>query len=472
MEGSERLLQLVGMAYAGKEDCGSTMVTPTLAVDAALEAGAREAAVAALHPRQRASAAPLEELQQRQQRLLRAGGEDDAQTLGAGEDLMEMDDAERQSCLCTAGAPPVGSHAAEGCDGECKPHEDDVRSELLREDAQWAQPGEHTCVLAKGCKGVWCPCQAVAADMASTCRPAGTDEALASSVHQVSDEGSPDSALKLVSELEALLAYVRSKPALLDMNASFVRDYLRTLLMTSSARAQASIDAHQSASASQQLGPALSNLPEDTLRHVFGFLDAASLVSAAQVCSSWKELGYDHHYWRALCLKKWRALEYDEELWKLITRHELALNLSSNDRWRKVYPLILNKRSWTIRLQKTGRFVCNIHAHQLCGRPLSNHSMPDTLIVERRFNVLHLEAFVLPESPVLYFEPETPEDHDGFVDFIEYLTKRTRAGLALDEHRRFIFIPPCEYSRTNLDYKGVSMLGIVQHLYPPLTSTP
>ncbi|XP_010555698.1 PREDICTED: F-box protein At5g52880 [Tarenaya hassleriana] len=39
-------------------------------------------------------------------------------------------------------------------------------------------------------------------------------------------------------------------------------------------------------------------LPEDVLRHIFSFLDVASLVSAAQVCRSWNLAAYDNNLWQ------------------------------------------------------------------------------------------------------------------------------------------------------------------------------
>ena len=117
---------------------------------------------------------------------------------------------------------------------------------------------------------------------------------------------------------------------------------------------------------------------------------------------------------------------------------------------------------------KTGRFICNLSAHQISGTPLDEHGLPQTLIVERRFNMAHLRTFILPDSSVLFFEPLEESDRAGFKDFIDYLTKRTRAGLALEEQRRFIFIPPCEYLRSQVQYDGPSLVGVVQNAYPPL----
>jgi len=89
------------------------------------------------------------------------------------------------------------------------------------------------------------------------------------------------------------------------------------------------------------------------------------------------------------------------------------------------------------------------------------------LVVERRFNIQHLESFVVPDASLLYFEPQAEADVDGFTEFIEYLTKRSRAGLALDDNRRFIFVPPCAFAR-NRNYTGESLLGVVQDAYPPM----
>ena len=108
-------------------------------------------------------------------------------------------------------------------------------------------------------------------------------------------------------------------------------------------------------------------------------------------------------------------------------------------------------------------------AHHISGNELGPADLPYTLVVERRFNLTHLSTFVVAGASVLYFEPETESDRPGFNEFIDYLLKRRRAGLALEDERRIIFVPPCEYSK-HINYEGASLLGIVQFHHPPLAN--
>ena len=282
---------------------------------------------------------------------------------------------------------------------------------------------------------------------------------------------SPDSVPALVTQLRQLLDYIDSKPSLHHGSASFVRDYLRTMLMQNSLAAQNAIQsteaAHKAdiAAGRKKREQCFNSIPDEIAKHIFGFLDGRNLARAREVCRKWNEFASEEPLWRELCLKRWRSLETDPEVWKLIDK-----NLSSDtpNRWRTIYPKVSKKPQWTCRLQKTGRFICNLVAHQISGDPLGDAGLPEILIVERRFNILHLQTFVLPRASVLYFEPESESDKVGFDDFIEYLDKRTRAGLALQDQRRFIFIPPCDYTRSQLEYKGRSLLGVVQDVYPRL----
>uniref|UniRef100_A0A7S0ZH25 F-box domain-containing protein n=1 Tax=Timspurckia oligopyrenoides TaxID=708627 RepID=A0A7S0ZH25_9RHOD len=294
-----------------------------------------------------------------------------------------------------------------------------------------------------------------------------------------------DSVDKLVCELELMIQYAQSKPALRQGSASFLRDHLRTLLIVSSNNAQRLIDQTDSKFGAVQLLSSHSHnaydsnaLPHEVLDLIFSKLDGNSLATCRQVSKSWKEFASCHKLWKSLCLKHWRALQYDSNLWPIIYRsdtnssNENSINLLkesyNHERWIRIYPLIKGFPSWKIRLQKTGRFICNLIAHQISGRSLTSYGLPETLVVERRFNILHLENFILPEASVLYYEPESESDRNGFEEFIQYLTNRTRAGLALDDQRRFIFIPPCEYSKTHLGYSGNALLGVIQVAFPPL----
>lgn len=281
----------------------------------------------------------------------------------------------------------------------------------------------------------------------------------------------PDSVPALLAQVHQLVDYVKSKPSLQHGSASFLRDYLRTMLIQNSIAAEEAIqNCNKTHKAEVMAGRRKSDelfkrIPDDLAKHIFSFLDGRDLANVREVCSRWNDFACEEPLWKELCLKRWRALETDPEVWKLIDRN---VDVNSDLRWRKIYPKVSKGSQWKCRLQKTGRFICNLVAHQIGGAPLGEPGLPKILVVERRFNILHLHTFVLPDASVLYFEPEEESDRAGFDDFIEYLHKRTRAGLALEDQRRFIFIPPCEYTRSQVNYQGRSLLGVVQNAYPPL----
>lgn len=281
----------------------------------------------------------------------------------------------------------------------------------------------------------------------------------------------PDSVPALIAQLRQLLNYVASKPTLQNGSASFMRDYLRTMLIQNSVAAEEAIQTAnklhkaEGSSVRRKTNECFRKIPDELAKHIFSFLDGHNLARAREVCRRWNDFACDEQLWKALCLKRWRSLDIDKEIWKLIDR---AVDLEGPTRWRQIYPKVNKTPQWKCRLQKTGRFICNLVAHQLSGTALGDAGLPNILVVERRFNILHLQTFVLPEASVLYYEPENESDRAGFEEFIEYLHKRTRAGLALEDQRRFIFIPPCEYTRNQVDYQGKSLLGVVQNAYPPL----
>lgn len=281
----------------------------------------------------------------------------------------------------------------------------------------------------------------------------------------------PDSVQALIDQLRKLIYYVESKPALAHGSASFMRDYLRTMLLQNSVMTQeviaAAAKAHKKDVAAGRKQPAehFKTIPEELAKHIFSFLDGINLAKTREVCHKWNDFASEEHLWKSLCLKKWKSLETDEHLWRLISRN---IPRDAPNRWRKIYPIVQQSPQWNCRLQKTGKFICNLIAHQISGTAVGELGLPSILIVERRFNILHLQTFVLPDAAVLYFEPEQESDRAGFNDFIEYLNRRTRAGLALEDQRRFIFIPPCEYTRNQVEYHGSSLLGVVQNAYPPL----
>ncbi|PXF47044.1 hypothetical protein BWQ96_03234 [Gracilariopsis chorda] len=206
------------------------------------------------------------------------------------------------------------------------------------------------------------------------------------------------------------------------------------------------------------------HLYDKLVRHVFQFLGARELARAREVCSRWNALAGGEHLWKKLCVADWAALETDQELWQLIDR---AISLDDANCWRNMYPKIENIPKWTCCLQKTRSFVCNLVAHQVSGTPVGDVGLPKVLVVERRFSIVHLQTFALHDAAVLYFEPESEADRHGFDEFIEYLSQRARAGLALEAERRFVLFPPCDYGRIQLGYHGRSLLGFVQYAYPP-----
>lgn len=216
----------------------------------------------------------------------------------------------------------------------------------------------------------------------------------------------------------------------------------------------------------------LHSIPDEFKGHAFSILDGKDVDVAGEEFPKWNEFACEAHLWRALCLQRWRALETDEGLWRLIDK-----NVSRDDAlntWHKIYRTLTTGTKWTFRLEKSNTsaglntILCNVIARQICGQPLDPSRLPETVIVKRRFNHLQLQTFVLPNAPLLYFEPEKEGDRLGFNDFIDFLANRSRAGLATEDGRRYIFIPPCEYTRNHVGYSGISMLGVIQNVYPPL----
>ncbi|KAI0567780.1 hypothetical protein FGB62_1g246 [Gracilaria domingensis] len=208
-----------------------------------------------------------------------------------------------------------------------------------------------------------------------------------------------------------------------------------------------------------------NKIPDEIAKHVFAFLGGRDLARAREVCKRWNDFASEERLWKRLCTQNWSSLETDQALWRILDKN---ITMGDPNCWRNIFPKIEKTPKWTCRLQKTGRFICNLIAHQISGTPIGDVGLPNVLVVERRFNIVHLQTFILNDASVLYFEPESEEDRHGFDEFIEYLNKRTRAGLALEEQRRFIFIPPCDYTRTQIDYHGRSLLGVVQNAYNPL----
>eukprot|EP00188_Purpureofilum_apyrenoidigerum_P001844 Plantae.Rhodophyta-Purpureofilum_apyrenoidigerum.ctg20642.p1 GENE.Plantae.Rhodophyta-Purpureofilum_apyrenoidigerum.ctg20642~~Plantae.Rhodophyta-Purpureofilum_apyrenoidigerum.ctg20642.p1 ORF type:complete len:350 (-),score=57.51 Plantae.Rhodophyta-Purpureofilum_apyrenoidigerum.ctg20642:394-1443(-) len=282
----------------------------------------------------------------------------------------------------------------------------------------------------------------------------------------------PDSVPRMVMEIKKLIDYVQQKPLVQEGTASFMRDYIRTLLVRCSKQAEDTYDKDKSPPEDEMESPCtyaddekekpkcmINTLPDYVLKKIFDLLNARDLSVARRVCKSWKACGDNPASWKRFCLERWRSLETDRALWKFLDKD---IDVSSEDRWRKIYPTILKNPWWRCKLQKTNRFVCNLIVHQVRGEPLGE-DMPPMLRVERRFQWDFLSTVITTELPILYFEPETDRDRPGFENFIQYLIDRQRAGLAEEDNnsRRFIFIPPCPYTRER-SYEGDSLLGVVQ----------
>ena len=208
-----------------------------------------------------------------------------------------------------------------------------------------------------------------------------------------------------------------------------------------------------------------NKLSSKVVRRIFSFLNGKDLAKSRLVSRKWNEVACDDSLWKKLCIKKWRSLETDQALWKLIFSD---VPCESPTKWRQVYPSVMSRTRWTCKLMKTERFLCNVTVHQLWGTPLGQDGLPSTIVVERRFNLLHLKTFILPQASILYLEPLEDKDKQGYTDFIDYMVQRNRAGLGLEELKRFIFVPPGEYTREYLGYDGPSLIGVIQTTYPPL----
>lgn len=224
------------------------------------------------------------------------------------------------------------------------------------------------------------------------------------------------------------------------------------------------------AAKNKQLVPKVGfkNLPDELVTHIFSFLDGHNLALLWLVCRAWRALAMEDWLWREACIRRWRSFETDEEnLWQLLYR---SLNRKTHPSpWRAMYRRIAHRRRWCCRLQKTGVFLCNLVVHQVTGPPVEEAGgIPAILKIERRFSLTHLETLIKPDNPLLYFEPEHESDAAGYKDFIQYLDSRYRAGLALDNQLRYFLIPPCPYTREQLGYNGMSLLGAVQEDDPPL----
>eukprot|EP00736_Rhodelphis_marinus_P006019 Rmarinus@m.5827 len=306
-----------------------------------------------------------------------------------------------------------------------------------------------------------------------------------------------------LNDLRSFLEYVEAKPSLLGESPSFVFDHFRTL--NQKYKNNDPIDF--------QVFNYFNLLPDEITAFIFSFLDGHDLFNCLQTCKAFHRVALEDTLWKSVCIRRCRSLETDIHLLQFLgrrgnqspkndfekqqyqltngvpntpprTRRGSSAAASSCDEegsdsasspklplrtkcsFRAMYPAVSSMAVWQCELKKTGRFVCRLNAFHLQGP--EPQTRPTDLIVGRRFNLDHLHNFILPEASLLYFEPLSRDDDDGYEEFISYLKTKHRAGLALEEDARIIFIPPCSYAKDTFGYEGERLLGVVQAHFPPL----
>ncbi|PHU23178.1 hypothetical protein BC332_08285 [Capsicum chinense] len=89
-----------------------------------------------------------------------------------------------------------------------------------------------------------------------------------------------------------------------------------------------------------------SQLPQDVLVHVFGFLDLKSLVTASLVCRSWNVAGSDNHLWQCIHISFFGKssdnpniirLTYDVERISFTLANITAANVDWKDAFKRTY---------------------------------------------------------------------------------------------------------------------------------------
>ncbi|KAF3679812.1 putative 24 kDa seed maturation protein-like protein [Capsicum annuum] len=92
--------------------------------------------------------------------------------------------------------------------------------------------------------------------------------------------------------------------------------------------------------------PGRSQLPQDVLVHVFGFLDLKSLVTASLVCRSWNVAGSDNHLWQCIHISFFGKssdnpniirLTYDVERISFTPANITAANVDWKDAFKRTY---------------------------------------------------------------------------------------------------------------------------------------
>ena len=249
----------------------------------------------------------------------------------------------------------------------------------------------------------------------------------------------------------------------------------------------------------------INSLSDKPLLQIFSLLPARVLAQCRAVCIRWRDIGATESLWYRNCVKLIPSLETDEHALPLF-KAQLGITESIASRWRQAYINVEKIERFELKLKKTSRFLCTVTAYHVGGSvpikeadrgdsamqgpagveelesrkdPLvdekeegnvaGQETLPSGLTVERRFHIMYLSTFLLSDCSILYLEPRTDQDRDGYQLFVKYLKDRDRAGLAVVGDGRFIFAPPCQFTKETLRYDGEALIGFWQMAMSPIT---
>lgn len=205
---------------------------------------------------------------------------------------------------------------------------------------------------------------------------------------------------------------------------------------------------------------AITALPSELLHAIFSHMDAATLSASVEVCRTWASAASTRSLWASLRCTPFRAMASDPSVARMLRC------LAHNDQ-----PGVWHSRTfarWSFQMFKANRYCCRLSATMLYngGQSAADVALPGAVVIDRRFPLAGLVEFTLPDAAIFYFEPERESDEKAYCAFVDYLTSRDRAGLALNGRQRIVFVPPCAYAWGTLGYCGKRMVGIVQNTFP------
>lgn len=203
-------------------------------------------------------------------------------------------------------------------------------------------------------------------------------------------------------------------------------------------------------------------LPDEVLENVMSFLNGTDLARSGEVCRTWKRIASQDHLWQAICIKEWSTLDVDHHLAQILC-DRVPRNVSSC--WRKIFELITKHHArWNFDLYRGGGIRCSLIGHKILGRDLNNVIFPDEVNISHRGPQTCLHKHTRHDDAMFYLEPATANEHENFNNTIEYLRSRERVGLSFVGALRFIFIPPSHFARSQIGYRGDSLLCSVRDL--------